>query len=183
LEFANLWFPHRLPVIIIADLYLDSYVRQWDCVEFASSTIVAWGARGPGFKSRRPDQIPQRLAVRYGACTSCWSPSWSPNLSRELPLGCIRAACPPPPLLPTGPPVPWMHFQGSASFGHVAFRYVTGSKPTFRAESVAASTRRAKGSRSTSMIADRSGIFAGRDCVGEGHADSILGSQDDHRAC
>ena len=27
------------------------------------ASALAWGARGPGFKSRQPDQIPQRLVA------------------------------------------------------------------------------------------------------------------------
>ena len=42
-------------------------------------TALAWGARGPEFKSRQPDQIPQRLTdsgpVRRSALESNWSPN------------------------------------------------------------------------------------------------------------
>jgi hypothetical protein len=46
------------------------------------ASALAWGARGPGFKSRRPDQIPQRLTdttfPSSGVLESNWSPKWTP---------------------------------------------------------------------------------------------------------
>ncbi len=44
-----------------------------------NSEPLAWGARGPGFKSRQPDQIPQRLTVKL--LTGSWvlESIWSPN--------------------------------------------------------------------------------------------------------
>src|SRR5687768_10980900 len=42
--------------------------------------FVAWGARGPGFKSRRPDQTSQTLTnTKVPARTSVES-MWSPNV-------------------------------------------------------------------------------------------------------
>ena len=46
------------------------------------ASALAWGARGPEFKSRRPDQIPQRLTtetvIADGVLESNWSPKWAP---------------------------------------------------------------------------------------------------------
>jgi hypothetical protein len=45
--------------------------------------FLAWGARGPGFKSRQPDQIPQTLTVEDPAelafLESIWSPKRTPG--------------------------------------------------------------------------------------------------------
>ena len=50
------------------------------------ASALAWGARGPGFKSRQPDQIPQRLTASRPSQTpsveSNWSPKWTPLLGR-----------------------------------------------------------------------------------------------------
>src|SRR5437879_2042387 len=44
------------------------------------ASALAWGARGPEFKSRRPDQIPQRVTnsrpARGGVLESNWSPDF-----------------------------------------------------------------------------------------------------------
>src|SRR5438067_3061992 len=75
---------------------------QADCAKIQKSTNIgpwrslasalAWGARGPGFKSRRPDQIPQRLTLRglhynHGLAPK-FSPKWTPvaNCYFLLPL-------------------------------------------------------------------------------------------------
>ena len=46
------------------------------------ASALAWGARGPEFKSRRPDQIPQRVTVQTFienyVSESQWSPKWTP---------------------------------------------------------------------------------------------------------
>ena len=45
-------------------------------------SALAWGARGPEFESRQPDQIPQQLADSrsFGSAflESNWSPKWTP---------------------------------------------------------------------------------------------------------
>src|SRR5580700_3932351 len=44
------------------------------------ASALAWGARGPEFKSRRPDQIPQRLTGTNPPWTSGLASNWSPNV-------------------------------------------------------------------------------------------------------
>ena len=41
--------------------------------------FLAWGARGPEFKSRRPDQIPQRLTTKAFITDCVLESSWSPK--------------------------------------------------------------------------------------------------------
>jgi hypothetical protein len=48
------------------------------------ASALAWGARGPGFKSRQPDQIPQRLTAREITQTSLLESNWSPFLDTGL---------------------------------------------------------------------------------------------------
>ena len=43
------------------------------------ASALAWGARGPGFKSRQPDQIPQRLTASDILQTRLWSPTGVQN--------------------------------------------------------------------------------------------------------
>ena len=43
------------------------------------ASALAWGARGPEFKSRRPDQIPQRLTDTNPPQTCGLESNWSPN--------------------------------------------------------------------------------------------------------
>src|SRR5258707_640060 len=51
--------------------------------EVLSSRVQLPGARGPGFKSRRPDQIPQRVtdsrSLQSAVLESNWSPKWTPR--------------------------------------------------------------------------------------------------------
>src|ERR1700686_2685632 len=58
------------------------YTRKFGLWRSLASAL-AWGARGPGFKSRQPDQIPQRLtestASFGGVLESNWSPKWVPG--------------------------------------------------------------------------------------------------------
>src|ERR1019366_2094920 len=42
--------------------------------------FLAWGARGPEFKSRRPDQIPQRVTDISPPQSSGLESNWSPNV-------------------------------------------------------------------------------------------------------
>jgi hypothetical protein len=58
-----------------ATMYTDKF-GLWRSL----ASALAWGARGPGFKSRQPDQIPQRLTAREILQTYFWSPNWSPFL-------------------------------------------------------------------------------------------------------
>ena len=43
------------------------------------ASALAWGARGPEFKSRRPDQIPQRVTDTNPPRTCDLESNWSPN--------------------------------------------------------------------------------------------------------
>src|ERR1022692_1704310 len=53
------------------------------------ASALAWGARGPEFKSRRPDQIPERLTdsrrSEGGVLASIWSPKWTPSARHPQP--------------------------------------------------------------------------------------------------
>ena len=49
------------------------------------SGLLVWGARGPEFKSRRPDQIPQRLTDSRPSPASSLESNWSPKLPLPLP--------------------------------------------------------------------------------------------------
>src|SRR5436190_1238976 len=68
---ASTWRPNQL---VLKSLFSVNRVRK-------SFIFVAWGARGPGFKSRRPDQIPQRLTLtglhNNHSLESNWSPKWT----------------------------------------------------------------------------------------------------------
>ena len=59
-----------------------------DCPAFFDGAL-AWGARGPGFKSRRPDQKFQTLTaetfVAPRVLESIWSPKWTPVPNAEQP--------------------------------------------------------------------------------------------------
>ncbi len=48
------------------------------------ASALAWGARGPGFESRRPDQIPHRLTDATNHNGSSLESIWSPNGVQSL---------------------------------------------------------------------------------------------------
>ena|ERR1017187_626029 len=48
------------------------------------ASALAWGARGPEFKSRRPDQIPQRVTDTNPPQTCGWESNWSPSSPTTL---------------------------------------------------------------------------------------------------
>src|SRR5579884_2614922 len=62
------------------------------------ASALAWGARGPGFKSRRPDQITQTLTDIYLPPAPLRSPFggvlesnfWTPSSLFRLPLHAVR---------------------------------------------------------------------------------------------
>jgi hypothetical protein len=62
-----------------------------------SLIFLAWGARGPGFKSRRPDQSLHRVTNARPSFTRSWSPTWSPNFPFLLWAGCVISTVPSPP--------------------------------------------------------------------------------------
>ena len=43
------------------------------------ASALAWGARGPEFKSRQPDQIPQRLTDSRPSGSALLASKWSPK--------------------------------------------------------------------------------------------------------
>src|ERR1035441_4799636 len=45
---------------------------------------LAWGARGPEFKSRQPDQIPQRVTNERPSSGGFLQSNWSPKLDGGL---------------------------------------------------------------------------------------------------
>ena len=52
------------------------------------ASALAWGARGPEFKSRRPDQIPLRVTDTNPHQTSGLASNWSPFVdARRKPFG------------------------------------------------------------------------------------------------
>jgi hypothetical protein len=63
----------------VLDNELDGvYNRQFGPWRSLASAL-AWGARGPEFKSRRPDQIPQRLTTETFLASRVLASNWSPK--------------------------------------------------------------------------------------------------------
>ena len=76
--------PNRTPVLI------DPVIRA----VAKPGIALAWGARGPEFKSRQPDQIPQRLTdcspPPFRLLESKWSPKRTPGRSCSRACGAHR---------------------------------------------------------------------------------------------
>ena len=66
------------------------------------ASALAWGARGPEFKSRRPDQIPQRVTDTHPPWTSGLESNRSPNVDASARLPRTRKT--PAPILGTSHP-------------------------------------------------------------------------------
>jgi hypothetical protein len=69
--------------------------RKWFVINMrrcGEQAVLGWGARGPGFKSRRPDQIPQRLTdgrpLQGAVLESNWSPKWPPRCGPTFRANC-----------------------------------------------------------------------------------------------
>ena len=68
--------------MVVLDIGLEGVYNKHFGPWRSLASALAWGARGPEFKSRRPDQIPQRLTTEtlIAECVveSNWSPKWTP---------------------------------------------------------------------------------------------------------
>jgi hypothetical protein len=69
---------NRVEVLTKASVRLERF-GPWRSL----ASALAWGARGPGFKSPRPDQIPQRVTVTRTFPTHCLASKWSPKNGRR----------------------------------------------------------------------------------------------------
>jgi hypothetical protein len=68
---ASIWRPNPLLLSLVLSLSAPCKLL----------IFLAWGARGPGFKSRQPDQIPQRLTDARTSNYPSLESNWRPNSS------------------------------------------------------------------------------------------------------